>query len=300
MRLIYHRLIFLFIAIGFMSLWTFSCSDDGGLESRDHASKKDKGDGDDDDDDDDNDVTPEIETNGGEIDSRGIDDGKPPPSVEDFAGEATEEALTIALTWKWPADVTDVAKFVIVRTQDNDAPVDCTEGDEVLSSTDTTLEGFEDKVKDAELYSYRICSFDAQGNEDLGNNTARKISAKPDCGGKQVGGHCWYKGEHKAPANTLLCSDTCADHGGFDLKATQDFVGNAGTTENCKEVLDALELGTNGTAVTENAGAIYNKLGCFLIVNQTKRYRGTNATEKTVDDSGHKATNIVRACACKE
>jgi hypothetical protein len=296
MKLDNVKILTLSFAIAFMTVWAFSCSDEGGLESRDHASKKDKGDDDDDDDDDDS----AIETNGGEVDSSSIDDGKPPPSVDGFAGEATEEALTIALTWKWPEDVTDVAKFVIARTQDNDAPVDCTEGDEVLSSTDATLESFDDTVKDSELYSYRICVFDAQGNEDLGNNTARKISAKPNCGGKEIGGHCWYRGEAKAPENTLLCSDTCADHGGFDLEATQNFVGHAGTAANCKKVLDALEIGAKTVVVEEFGGASHTRLGCFILVSQNRRFRGTSPNEMTRDDPGVKTTNNIRACACKE
>lgn len=119
----------------------------------------------------------------------------------------------------------------------------------------------------------------------------------PSCGGKQVGGYCWYQGNYNAS-----CTTTCASHGGYNA-ATLTYAGSSGTNANCKAVVETL-IGTTVDAATNSTGT--KAVGCVYRYYYDDQYQFTEtyahryttpATTEAATISAGTYTEY-RACAC--
>jgi hypothetical protein len=138
----------------------------------------------------------------------------------------------------------------------------------------------------------------ADTDENAGTADGEDLEEEPlvGCAGKEVGGYCWYLAS-KNDGDSMVCSDKCKDHGGFDLEGTQKYIGYEGSVENCKLVMDALEVGETGDFVKSNSTGIGLDMGCY----EDAGMRQYNARDGhlIVDATTAAWGNLKRACACK-
>lgn len=122
----------------------------------------------------------------------------------------------------------------------------------------------------------------------------------PACGGKSVGGYCWYVGTAGNPGQS--CTAVCASHGGYNA-ATLSYAGSGGTNANCNAVVSAIY----GAAVpsSSSTGKAY---GCTLslfrsdieneFAAQSIRYTTPATTEAAAPSSNVLLSPLSRVCAC--
>ncbi len=104
----------------------------------------------------------------------------------------------------------------------------------------------------------------------------------PWCNGVEVAGYCWYYG-----GGGESCGTVCAAHGGYHI-ATRSYAGSDGSTLNCRDVLDALGIGSGIPGLQTGVG-----LGCSFY--NGNRYRTIDPTTETASFTGY-----ARVCACNE
>lgn len=112
----------------------------------------------------------------------------------------------------------------------------------------------------------------------------------PSCGGEEVGSGCWY------PASTnQSCDSACSSRGGCDLTALRE-AGSSGTGAFCKQVLDAVSIGS-GNVETPSDLTGMSPLGCHFNTQTNKRIK-TSALIPTTCDASQAQRR--RACACND
>lgn len=85
----------------------------------------------------------------------------------------------------------------------------------------------------------------------------------PACGGKLVGGYCWYLGRNTSnwEIGGESCNEACAGRGGCNLAGTRNYAGSGGTNGQCAQVLSALlgrQIHFAGTYETMSTGCGLN------------------------------------------
>jgi hypothetical protein len=123
----------------------------------------------------------------------------------------------------------------------------------------------------------------------------------PSCGGKVVGGYCWY-----AAAVGQSCTQACTSRGGVDMEGTRNYAGSGGTNAQCDAVLTAIGFPlTHPDQTVEEAtcvdggkdlGCVHSALGEVFSV----RFRCTGAptTALAVWRPENEYDKTRRACAC--
>ncbi len=107
------------------------------------------------------------------------------------------------------------------------------------------------------------------------------------CEGVAVAGFCWYLGGDSAP-----CDSVCVAHGGYD-EATRMYAGSDGSSDKCREVLQALQLPIDNFFETTQGG-----IGCFVIQNTSGNYFGYWDKQPTTASATTPTPGRNRVCAC--
>ncbi|MCB0164223.1 MAG: tetratricopeptide repeat protein [Anaerolineae bacterium] len=110
---------------------------------------------------------------------------------------------------------------------------------------------------------------------------------KTPCDGVEVAGACWYLGGDSAP-----CDSVCVAHGGYD-EATRTYTGSDGSPDQCRAVLQALQLPIDNFFETTQGG-----LGCFVIQNTSGNYFGYWDQRPTTAAATYSVPGRQRVCAC--
>lgn len=109
------------------------------------------------------------------------------------------------------------------------------------------------------------------------------------CGGTVVDGFCWYFGDEN-----LSCNTVCSSHGGYNY-VTSTYAGSEGSANNCKNVLDALNIVQDDFFETTQGG-----LGCFAIQTTSGNYYGYWDEQPTSADATSVTPGRRRICACQQ
>ncbi len=175
-----------------------------------------------------------------------------------------------SVDWTWEPDT----GWIEVPDAPEDTPVDTS----IDQATDTVLDTLPDPEIDTAI---------EPASDPLVDDAPDTVDGPGPCGGKPVGGYCWYLGDEEQ-----TCTAACAAHGGYS-EATRTFAGSDGTNWNCNDVLDALDAAGVSTNTLSASGA---GVGCFLMNLVNDRYRV--ADTPTISDATYMLAR--RACACNE
>lgn len=112
------------------------------------------------------------------------------------------------------------------------------------------------------------------------------VTVLPCCLATSYGGYCYRYG-----AVGQSCTTVCASYGGYDAAGT-----NASNVSNasCKNLMDALDIGEDGTVVTEELFS--TNLGCYVDTGQADTYRVRSANTPT---AGASTGAVRRVCSCR-
>ena len=168
-----------------------------------------------------------------------------------------------------------------------------------------SLEGYQTFSSDTSLEST------ATGYANLAITLTLKAAVTPstiavtvgsgNCGGRQLGGFCWYIGDVNQS-----CETVCAAHGGYD-EATKNYAGSGGTEDHCRDVSTKLDIildpntsfynfDSNKFDLPVNLGGV----GCSIRV----KAEGLNDLYWDKDPTTSQATTSVvqirRTCACQK
>jgi len=108
-----------------------------------------------------------------------------------------------------------------------------------------------------------------------------------DCGGAVFAGICWHHG-----AENLSCAEVCAPYGGYH-DATRTYAGSDGSSANCKDVLNALNIPIDD--FYENP---YGGMGCYTIQLVSGNYGGFWDQDPTTASATISTPGRRRICAC--
>lgn len=123
--------------------------------------------------------------------------------------------------------------------------------------------------------------------------TPTTTTTVPACGGKSVGGYCWYLG-----AQNESCDTVCATRGGNTMGTIQ-YTGSAGTDDNCIVVLNAVGAKTATFSPNGNPLEMKARMGCglFSMSMSGSIWRGRYYGATTTFADYEYETNRVCSCA---
>lgn len=94
----------------------------------------------------------------------------------------------------------------------------------------------------------------------------------PTCGGKSLGGYCWYLGPTSGS-----CTTACASHGGVVTAGIVNYAGSSGTDANCTAVA---HLFYPTYTFSASGGSGTQPIGCAVVVgfSYIARFHGSTTT----------------------
>lgn len=108
------------------------------------------------------------------------------------------------------------------------------------------------------------------------------------CDGTKVGGYCWHLGDENKS-----CEEVCNPYGGYS-DATRTYAGSNGSWENCRNVIEAMDIELNEFYSTAQGG-----IGCFIYKLTTGQYNGYWDEKPTTADATYGKPGRERICACQ-
>lgn len=119
----------------------------------------------------------------------------------------------------------------------------------------------------------------------------------PPCGGKSMGGYCWYLGSYGQSCDTV-----CSGRGGVNMTGTLNYSGSGGTDANCLNV--ASQFGaTSHQGSGMDCGDSVSGVGCVIMNFQASAMsyrctRGTTSSGATAISMANLFVQTGRVCAC--